>query len=99
MGITEDEYECVLAAGNSKDVDVKLRNKLYLKLNRIMGRANVPEGMIKRWADDKGSWNSQFKFLQEWVSSGGEWGVMKLSEEITRTGRRNIQNCTPLASI
>ena len=65
-----------MAAQSSKDVPIKLRNKLYAALNRFVQRpCNVDSKIAKQWAETevKGS-NSKFDFLKDWAKDtrGGE---------------------------
>mgnify|MGYP003346170363 CR=1 FL=1 len=73
--MTADERALILDAKDSKDVPVKLRNKLYAALNRFLTSPRVTKSVAEAWknAADKGH-HSKFEFLQTWArdTSGGQ---------------------------
>ena len=73
--MTADERALILDARGSKDVPIKLRNKLYAALNRFLASPRVTRSVADAWknAADKGH-HSKFEFLQTWArdTSGGQ---------------------------
>ena len=79
--MTADERASILDAKDSKDVPIKLRNKLYAALNRFLTSPKVTRSVAEAWknAADKGH-HSKFEFLQTWArdTSGGQVALEEL---------------------
>jgi hypothetical protein len=84
-----DERALVLAARSSKDVPVKVRNKLYAALNRFVANGKLGPDVLAAWeaAEAKGP-HGKFEFLQQWASdtSGGNVSLQETHSIISEDG-------------
>jgi hypothetical protein len=84
--LNPEERAAVLAAQSSKDVSIKVRNKLYAALNRFVSNGKVGPDVLAAWeaAEAKGS-HGKFEFLQQWASdtSGGSVSLAELHANTT----------------
>ena len=68
--MTTEDRTALLTAADSTEVPIKLRNKLYVALGRLVkqGTKNISAEFIAKWklAEDEGN-ESKFVFLQSWA--------------------------------
>ena len=76
----------LLGAASSKDIPVKLRNKLYSAMNRFLSSSKVTKSVVEKWAAAEGKGpHGKFEFLQNWArdTSGGSITVTETHEQTT----------------
>ena len=77
--------ELIAKALGPGDIPVKLRNKLYAAMDRMMkaaeaGRKEISGAVLARFAEDKKDKNKMFFFLQEWCNDTS-CGSLRVTEE------------------
>ena len=89
--MTTEDRTALLTAADSTDVPIKLRNKMYAALGRLVkqGTKKVSADFIAKWklAEDEGN-ESTFVFLQPWAQdTSGAALVMseKFSKAVVET--------------
>ena len=84
--LTAAERSTLLSARTSKDVDLKLRNKIYVAMNRFLKSEKVTKAAIDNWAaaSAKGD-TGKFEFLQKWArdTSGGKISLHENHQQST----------------
>ncbi len=66
--LTAEERSIILSAASSKDVPIKMQNKVYVAMNRFLQSKHVTQPIAATWAaaESKGH-QGKFEFLQEWA--------------------------------
>jgi hypothetical protein len=75
----------IIGARSSKEVPVKLRNKLYAALNRFLGKPSVVSKKVAdQWAAAEAKGNhGKFEFLKQWAMDT-KGGQIRLEDEYTK---------------
>ena len=85
--LNAQERSELLGATCSKDIPVKLRNKLYAAMNRYLTSSKVTKEYVEKFAaaDSKGP-HGKFEFLQDWArdTSGGSIIVVETHSSTTQ---------------
>ena len=84
--LTASERSILLSARTSKDVDLKLRNKIYVAMNRFLKSEKVTKAAIDNWAAASAKGDiGKFEFLQNWArdTSGGKISLHENHQQST----------------
>ena len=75
----------VLDAAESSEIDVKVRNKLYSAISRMLQRPGVSPHVLARWEAAGDSRIGKFSFLKEWVKDTSCGELVRKEIHLRRT--------------
>ena len=81
-GVTEAERGQIVAAGDLGDLDVKLKQRLWMQMAR---GSTLPPDVVARWSAAKGDRHGlkQLSILKDWARDPNGFGQAQISEAVS----------------